>query len=244
MVTTARRWNGTEWVEATVRRWDGTEWVTVHDPDPPGLPATYLLDSYPDEAALLADGWDFTAQPGNRDTRTTGAPGGAISYQPLTVTASSQGDIWDAVPGSSKYGVLRDLPTGWASVRVRMSNNHVLLGRAWHGGGPMIYQDDGHWIWLAKSYSNNAASSSRNTGAGGVDLATTGLATDTNYWLRIDRAGDTYTLYASPDGTTWDQVGDPITQVINQQRLHLFTTGVGDTGTPPTTFTYHEVQIL
>ena len=31
MVTTARRWDGTQWVNATARRWDGTQWVTVHE---------------------------------------------------------------------------------------------------------------------------------------------------------------------------------------------------------------------
>ena len=31
MVTIARRWDGTQWVNATARRWDGTQWVTVHE---------------------------------------------------------------------------------------------------------------------------------------------------------------------------------------------------------------------
>lgn len=52
MVTTARRWDGTQWVNATARRWDGTEWVTIHepDPDPDPLPVpalSYSFDGHP-----------------------------------------------------------------------------------------------------------------------------------------------------------------------------------------------------
>jgi len=60
--------------------------------------------------------------------------------------------------------------------------------------------------FMLVSYSKGLAFQ-RRTATGGTSTTTTGAAAPAPYWVRLDRAGDVFTAYQSPDGVNWTVVG-------------------------------------
>jgi regulation of enolase protein 1 (concanavalin A-like superfamily) len=80
---------------------------------------------------------------------------------------------------------------------------------AWTKGGVMIREtldpSSSHALMLA-SFSNGLAFQ-RRTVAGGVSASTPGAAAPAPYWVKLERIGNTFNAYSSPDGVTWTLVG-------------------------------------
>lgn len=116
MVTTARRWDGTQWVNATARRWDGTEWVTIHepDPDPDPLPVpvlSYSFDGHPypthGQAILNSHTHDWVPGRGGEFDQALSAAGWGndwIEDSPLVNSSTWDGftlSMWASFPSTS-----------------------------------------------------------------------------------------------------------------------------------------------
>jgi regulation of enolase protein 1 (concanavalin A-like superfamily) len=56
------------------------------------------------------------------------------------------------------------------------------------------------------SYSKGLAFQ-RRTATGGTSTNTAGAMAGAPYWVKLERIGDTFNAYSSPDGTTWTLVG-------------------------------------
>ena len=80
--------------------------------------------------------------------------------------------------------------------------------------GLIIYRDDDNYVYLSSGYADNGHSLKTVSESRGV---TSTHSTDNIFgstiYLRIDKSGDRYSMYASEDGETW---GDPIHTYINE----------------------------
>jgi hypothetical protein len=80
---------------------------------------------------------------------------------------------------------------------------------AWVKAGVMIRAslaaNSAHAFMLV-SYSKGLAFQ-RRTVSGGTSSSTAGVLAAAPYWVRLDRAGDVFTAYQSPDGVNWTRVG-------------------------------------
>jgi beta-xylosidase len=77
-----------------------------------------------------------------------------------------------------------------------------------------VYQDDDNYVQINRAYANGDTVN--------FDLEVAGVITnvqvvvpDTTLYLRITRAGDTYTGYYSTDGSVWTQVGQHTVNLTN-----------------------------
>ncbi|HMD36556.1 MAG TPA: hypothetical protein VKH42_16400, partial [Vicinamibacterales bacterium] len=98
-----------------------------------------------------------------------------------------------------------------------MSGDGVVIARiasvpnvnAWTKAGVMIRETldpaSANALMLV-SYSKGV-SFQRRIAAGGVSVATAGATVGAPYWGKLERIGNTFNAYSSPDGTTWTLVG-------------------------------------
>src|SRR5690606_14280990 len=143
--------------------------------------------SYADRAAILADGFDFIAQPGNRDTENAThisyATGGGIQ---LAVQA---GDLWEGL-NTSVNTIFRNLPSDWQSVEVEMDYD-PLLGNTMQAGAD-IYQDDDNYVGGVRIYSGGTERFTTVSEVSGTAAATNNAFSATSFWILIERDVNAY----------------------------------------------------
>lgn len=127
----------------------------------------------------------------------------------FTVTGGGS-DIWGS---SDKFHFVHRTMTGDGEIRARVTSQQNTHG--WAKAGVMIRESlaaNSRHAFLCITPSNGYAWQ-RRTSTGGSS-ATTGGGTPNpqpNNWVRIVRAGNTFTASRSADGITWTQVGSPVT---------------------------------
>ncbi len=97
--------------------------------------------------------------------------------------------------------------TGDGSIVARVAS--VSSTAAWVKAGVMIRASldaNSAQAFMLVSYSKGLAFQ-RRTVTGGTSTSTPGVLASAPYWVRLDRAGDVFTAFQSPDGVTWTQVG-------------------------------------
>ncbi|MBI3756920.1 MAG: IPT/TIG domain-containing protein [Deltaproteobacteria bacterium] len=163
--------------------------------------------------ALKVGGWDFLAKTAGGATRNTEQSGAlAVDYNQTTHPGVlrfpiSNGEIWQS-SNNSQNMLLRDLPSDWTSIRLKIS---AFSPNADHQQvGLLAYQNDDTYVSVRRNYNN--ATGGPNVGSmyevGGVGtIVERRVLTNTgNLILRLDRNVTTnaYTPYYSVDGgTTW-----------------------------------------
>lgn len=178
--------------------------------------------SYPDRAALLADGWDFLARTAVGAIRNTEQLNGAVvSFHPsgfLTIPAD-EGDLWENM-NSTRNSLFRDLTADWTSVSVKLD---FAPWQNTQQAGIVVYQDDDNYVQVTRIYAGGqkvvAAVETNGNAAlfGTADVALTG-----GIHLQLDRNPATGEITASwsPDGVSWTPVGT-ITRTLNSPRLGI-----------------------
>jgi regulation of enolase protein 1 (concanavalin A-like superfamily) len=145
----------------------------------------------------------------NQDIGSTGAAGSStnVTNADGSVTATVNGagaDIWDVADAFQfDYQTLTGDGTITAHV---VSQTHT---DDWAKAGVMIREtltaSSTHAI-VAVTPANGIAFQ-RRTSTGAQSLHTYGPTVAAPYWVRLTRAGSTFSAYSSPDGTTWTLIG-------------------------------------
>ena len=83
----------------------------------------------------------------------------------------------------------------------------------WAKGGVMIREslDANARHAMVVVSSGNGVAFQRRTATGGASEHTAGAAGAAPYWVKLARSGSTFTAYQSANGTTWTQIGSPVT---------------------------------
>lgn len=197
----------------------------------------YDFSTYADRAALLAGGFDFIAQPGNRDTENAThisyATGGGIQ---LAVQA---GDLWEGL-NNSVNTIFRNLPSDWQSVEVEMDYD-PLLGDVMQAGAD-IYQDDDNYVGGVRIYSGGTERFTTVSEISGTAAATNNAFSSTSFWILIERDVNTYPANIltsiSSDGVSYTAL-QSYNRTLSSPRLALFSGGPSSY----TTATYKKVTV-
>jgi regulation of enolase protein 1 (concanavalin A-like superfamily) len=88
----------------------------------------------------------------------------------------------------------------------------------------------------------NGVAFQRRTTTGGTSTHTAGVAVAAPYWVRMTRAGNTFTAHQSPDGVTWTQVGTVAISMSASAYVGLALTSQTRTATVEALFT--DIEIL
>jgi hypothetical protein len=150
-----------------------------------------------------------TALPASWSDQDIGAVGlaGDATYDSTTATFTVKGagaDVWGT---SDAFHYAYTTLTGDGSIVARVVSTSNTA--AWVKAGVMIRAslaaNSAHAFMLV-SYSKGLAFQ-RRTVSGGTSTSTAGVLAAAPYWVRLDRAGDVFTAYQSPDGVNWTRVG-------------------------------------
>jgi hypothetical protein len=130
---------------------------------------------------------------------------GSASYSAGTMTVRASGaDIWGTA--DAFHFVYKTL-TGDGSIVARIASLQNV--NSWSKAGVMIREtlDAGskHAMMLASAAKGMAFQRRETTG--GTSVNTAGSTSAPPAWVRLDRAGDTFTAYESQDGAAWTEVG-------------------------------------
>jgi hypothetical protein len=142
----------------------------------------------------------------HQDIGAVGAAGSAMTNAGNTAyTIKGAGaDIWGTAD-AFHYAYRTMTGDGVAIARVGAVQNT----NAWTKGGVMIRAtldaSSAQALMLA-SYSKGLAFQRRTT-AGATSVSTAGALVGAPYWVKLERIGDTFNAYSSPDGVTWTLVG-------------------------------------
>jgi len=119
-------------------------------------------------------------------------------------------DIWGT---ADEFRYVHKTLTGDGSMIARVDSLDA-SPNVWVKAGVMIRQDTG----TGSPHSFMPITASGGNGASWQGRLTEGAASENNdatdpvaapYWVRIDRAGNTFTGFLSPDGANWTPLGDP-----------------------------------
>jgi len=139
-----------------------------------------------------------------QDIGSVGLAGSSSNANGTYTVNGSGADIWTA---ADAFQFDAKQMTGDATLIARVASQTNTSGNA--KAGLMIRNglgaSDAHASILVEP-SNAAAFEYRST-AGGTTAATTNPHGLVPYWVKLVRAGNVFTGYTSPDGTTWTQVG-------------------------------------
>lgn len=196
---------------------------TTTPPTTPPTGGTFSL-GYADRAAMIADGWDFRARTGAglvRDTERTSGATASYSAQGLGLPTTS-GDLW-STSNNSDNTVLRDLPSNWTSVRVRLT--HAPSANYQHAG-IVLYDNDDNYLELARSYHSTAGNQivmAINETSGTPAAQAVSGVTATDLVLRFERNAATNQIvssFSTDAGATWRTVST-VTRGFTAPRLAL-----------------------
>jgi hypothetical protein len=175
----------------------GTYYVIVSSQGNYGDVGAYQL-----AVRTLPSGWD------TQDIGSVGRAGYA-GYDAATETYSIGGggtDIWGT---ADQFRFASTTLTGDGSIVARVTANTAT--DPWAKAGVMIRNGLGANaanVFMTFGAGNGTASFQYRTTAGGSSTSVTGPNGITApYWVRIDRTGNTFTGYRSPDGVTWTLQG-------------------------------------
>ncbi|MDD5262925.1 MAG: family 16 glycosylhydrolase [Methylacidiphilales bacterium] len=144
----------------------------------------------------------------NQDIGSVGVTGSS-SYSGGVFTVNGGGaDIWN---NADSFQYVYQPASGDCSITARVVTQTVTDW--WAKAGVMIRSDltaGSAYAAMLVTPGNGLAYQYRTTaGAGAQNVS--GGAGAAPYWVRVTRSGNTFTGYTSPDGTTWTQVGTPLT---------------------------------
>jgi uncharacterized protein (DUF2141 family) len=151
-------------------------------------------------ASTLPAGWS------DADIGATGAAGGA-SYNGGTFTVTGAGaDVWGST--DALHYAWRSM-TGDGTIVARVAT--IQNVNAWTKAGVMIRNSTSpsaaQAFMLMAASSAKGAPFQRRLSDGNTSVSTAGPLVTAPYWVKLVRAGSLVRGYASPDGTTWTQVG-------------------------------------
>lgn len=197
--------------------------ITIVEPPPP-VPLLFNFD-YSDSTALKADGWDFIAQPGNRDTEVDVS----IAYNEGGFLRSNHavGTIYEN-SNTSVNTIFRDPPPTWHTVTLLLTFSytdptvgHGSIGETFL----MIYDDDDNYIQIGvlRNVDANTLGIYTIREDGAVYQVTNQDAwTDiTDFYLRIEKSGGDFILSHSVDGVNFIAL-DTITRTFSVERIALY----------------------
>jgi len=183
--------------------------------------------NYTSRDSLLADGWDFIALTSTGAERNTEQLSGAVvSYDQITHPGVIRipldaGDLWASM-NNTRNSLFRDLPADWVSIRLMIAA--FAPSQSYQQAGLLVYQNDDNYLQITRNYAygNYMTYAREQLGSAWVELSVSESATS-NLYYRIDRDPDTETLtvFYSLNGTTWNQVGNSVVQVISNPRMAI-----------------------
>jgi hypothetical protein len=235
----------TAWISA-----DGSQWTQVYTPQTVTLPVTAEVGIWTLRAGAASGLAQATftnvsasvALPTGWKHVDVGAVGtlGNVSFANATYTVNGAGkDLWDTA--DAFHFVYRTL-TGNGTVVARLAS----VTKPADSGGAMgaIMMRDGlganarHVAMVITT--DGRAKFRRRTTLNGATVADGPAAgtTPAPRWLKLTRAGDTFTAYISIDGATWTPVGPPQTLALpTTLQVGLLALRSGGTGTGQAVFT-------
>lgn len=166
------------------------------------LPASDVLALFNGTAGALASPW------ASQDIGSPGLPG---------ASGSPGNDIYLTASGSDIQGTSDNFHYVWSG----WTGDGTLTARVkgisatdpWAKAGLMFRETlsaNARNAFVALTPGNGTTFQSRSSAGGGTGFSNqTGLAAP--YWLKLQRVGNVFTPYQSPDGVTWTQAGTPVT---------------------------------
>jgi hypothetical protein len=153
---------------------------------------------------LLPDGWN------DLDVGNVGFTGGTAFGAAAFSIKGAGGDIWGAAD-AFHYAYRTLTGDGFIVARVKSLQNTSSSAKA----GVMIREtlDAGSANAMMLVTPTKGSAFDRRLTAGGATVATAGPLTAAGtlvkaaYWVKLERIGDTFNAYQSPDGVTWTLVG-------------------------------------
>jgi len=182
--------------------------------------------TYSGRTGMLAAGWDFIAVTPSGGSRNTEQTSGAVVSYDQTVhpgvlrIPADAGDLWNSY-NNTRNSVFRDLPSGWTSIRLKISS--FAPTQSYQQAGLVAYQDDDNYIQVTRIFEgSNRMTFAREVNGSGSIVNSVSNSSTANLHYRIDRNPDTelITVYYSLNGTDWNQMGT-VTQVLNNPRLAI-----------------------
>lgn len=156
------------------------------------------INSLPPATTSLPPGWS------HQDIGSVGLGGDATYSGGVFAVAGGGNDIWDRA--DAFHFAYRQLNgDGELTARVASMQNTD----PWAKAGVMIREtaSAGSRHAMAVVTPGNGAAFQRRSTAGGPSIHTAGPGAAAPYWVRIVRSGDTFSGYASPNGTSWTLIG-------------------------------------
>ncbi|HON92018.1 MAG TPA: discoidin domain-containing protein [Sedimentisphaerales bacterium] len=140
------------------------------------------------------------------------APGFAEMADGKIIMSAIGNDIWD---NSDQFRFAYKTLNGDATIVARVES--IVRSNEWAKGGVMIRQstEPGSvhaFMPITPSGGNGASFQRRLTAAGASENSdNTGAAVAAPYWVKLERKGNAFSGFISPDGTTWTQLGTAVT---------------------------------
>lgn len=186
---------------------------------------THYDFTYPDRISLLGDGWDFMA--GYRNTEQTVQTGGAVvSYDQLVHPGVLRIPVDEGILElqNTRNTLFRDLPSGWTSVRLKISSFTPVQN--YQQVGLFVYENDYKYVSISRAFNLKDVISFLYKAWGDPTEYSIEDSITHNLYFRLDRNLETETItsYFSQDGITWTSVGS-VDQFMNNPRLAIVTGG-------------------
>ncbi len=151
---------------------------------------------------------------------------GSATYSGGTFTVDGGGaDIWET---ADEFHYVYQTLNGDGTITARVSS--LENTNAWAKAGVMIRETlnaGSKHAFMAITPGNGLAFQRRTT-TGGTSSHTSGGTASAPYWVRLTRSGNTFTGYASSDGTTWTQVGSATISMSSSVIVGLAVTSHND----------------
>ncbi|MDP2890240.1 MAG: hypothetical protein Q8P34_14900 [Bacteroidota bacterium] len=200
--------------------------------------------TYPDRNSLLAGGWDFIAVTPSGGSRNTEQMSGAVvSYDQQTHPGVLRipvdvGDLW-AGYNNTRNTLFRDLPSGWTSVRLKISS--FAPTKNTQQAGLAVYQDDNNYLYITRVFNGTNRVTFVNEIGGSPSSNTIVESSTSNLYFRFDRdpATETITSYYSLNNINWTLMGN-VVRSLNNPRLAIVS-GASPSGYPNLDIAWVEV---
>ena len=205
-------------------------------PDGRESPWTVLAQTLPATSENLWARLDPLGDFGSGDVGTVAAAG---QFRSAAVLRARGQDIWSRAD---------EFHFAWVRVSgdVRITARVVSLTNVspWAKAGVMVRENltAGSRHAMTVVTPGNGVAFQRRTTAGATSIHTEGVKVVAPYWVRMTRAGDTFTAHQSPDGVTWTQVGTVTIDMSASAYVGLALTSQNRTATAEALFT--DIEIL
>jgi alpha-L-fucosidase len=161
-----------------------------------------------------------------QDVGTVGASGEFAKSGNRIVISGSGADIWGSADAC--YFTSRTL-NGDGSITARITSQQNT--GAWAKAGLMIREStnaNSRYVINFMSPSNGIALQQRTSTGGSASGVATAASLVPPYWLKLTRAGNTFTAARSPDGTTWTTVGTTTVTMASSVQVGLAACSTSD----------------